>query len=105
MTERDKSHMNRVRVNLEPAFISAETQTYMNADSARPFIRNTYEFEHLTEGQPIGTRQYGGQIFQDVRGFLQYRPQYGASQVGFWREVIDQGIPEKILFSSYGDGL
>ena len=104
VTERNKSHMNKVRMNLEPAFISAETQTYGNPDSVGPFIRNTYGFEQQTGCQPMGIRQYGGQIFQDARGFFQDRPQFSANQMGFWREVIDQGVPEKILFSSYGEG-
>ena len=107
-TERNKPHTNRVRMNLEPAFISTETQTYGNEDLARPFIKNSYEITRQQWGQPMITKQYGGQIFlqsMDEGGSQHNRPPFGANQAVFWKEIIDQRCYEKIPMSSYGEGL
>ena len=108
VTERNKPHTSKIRVNLEPAFISAETQTYGDEDLAMPFVRNSYEVTHQQWGQSTIIKQYGGQIFRqsmDVSDSNHNRSPFGANKVGLWREFVDQKNSERIPMSSYGEGL
>ena len=61
VTERNKSRTSKVRMNLEPAFVSAETQTHRNEDMVIPCSNSyTYKVVHHPRDQPAIIKQYGG---------------------------------------------
>ena len=108
VTQRNKPQTSKVRVNLEPAFISAETQTYGDGDLARPLAKHSYEITRQQWDQPMITKQYGGQMFQqsmDEGGSQHNRLPFGANQGCLWKEIINQRCYEKNPTSSYGEGL
>ena len=104
VTERDRTNMNRVRMNLEPTFISTETQTCREEDLVAPDRTNTYRRVQQQSDRPSLIKQYGGQIFRQPMEICSYdhnRPRYNTNNVSVWEEMIQQRILESKTIRSH----